>query len=56
MKYTGVLQGDIFALYFFILCLDYILRKSIDLINRKWFLLKKKRQEADNIQQKARSG
>ena len=29
---TGVLQGDTLAPYMFITCLDYIIRKSIDLI------------------------
>ena len=28
----GILQGDTFAPYLFILCLDYLLQKSIDLI------------------------
>ena len=27
---TGVLQGDTIALFLFIICLDYVLRKSID--------------------------
>ena len=45
-----VLQGDILASYKFIICLDYILQTSIDLI-KKWFHIKK-RQEADDIPQK----
>ena len=40
---TGILQGDTLAPYLFIICLDYILRTSIDLMK-----LHKKRQ-ADNI-------
>ena len=38
---TGVLQGDILALYWFILSLDYVLQTSIVLIKEKCFTLKK---------------
>ena len=44
---TGVLQGDTFVPYSFIICLDYVL---IDLIKENGFALKW--QEADNIPQK----
>ena len=36
-----VLQGDTFAHYLFIICLDYILQMSIDLIKENGFILKK---------------
>ena len=32
---AGVLQGDILAPYLFIICLNYVLRTSIDLM-KKW--------------------
>ena len=32
---AGVLQGDILASYLFIICLDYVLRTSIDLLKEK---------------------
>ena len=38
-----VLQGDTLALYFFIICLDYVLRTSIDKIRENGFELTKKR-------------
>ena len=34
---AGVLQGDTLALYLFIICLDYELRTSIDLMKKKLF-------------------
>ena len=34
---AGVLQGDSLAAYLFILCLDYVLRTSIDKMKEKWF-------------------
>ena len=34
---AGVLQGDTLALYLFIICLDYVLKTSIDKIKKKWF-------------------
>ena len=44
----GVLQGDKLAPYLFIVCLDYVLQMSKDLIKENGFTLKKK-QEADSI-------
>ena len=38
-----VLQGDTLALYLFIICLDYVLRTSIDKIRENGFELTKKR-------------
>ena len=35
---TGMLQGDTLAPYLFIICLDYILRMSIDLMKENGFL------------------
>ena len=40
---AGVLQGDTLAPYFFIICLDYVLRTSIDKIKENDFELMKKR-------------
>ena len=40
---AGVLQGDTLAPYRFIICLDYILRTSIDKIRENGFELTKKR-------------
>ena len=40
---AGVLQGDMQAPYHFIICLDYVLRTSIDKIREKDFELTKKR-------------
>ena len=40
---AGVLQGDTQAPYLFIICLDYVLRTSIDKIRENGFELKKKR-------------
>ena len=40
---VGVLQGDMLAKYLFIICLDYVLRTSIDKIRENSFVLKKKR-------------
>ena len=39
---AGVLQGDTLALYLFIICLDYVLRTSRDLIKEKGLYPKKK--------------
>ena len=50
---AGFLQGDTLGVYLFIICLDYILRTSIDIIKENGFTLKK-RQEADDILQKLR--
>ena len=38
---AGVLQGDIFALYLFIIYLDYMLRTSINLMKENGFTLAK---------------
>ena len=40
---VGVLQGHTFAPYLFIICLDYVLRTSIDKIKENGFELTKKR-------------
>ena len=40
---AGVLQGDSLAPYLFIICLDYVLRTSIDKIRENGFELTKKR-------------
>ena len=43
---AGVLQRDIFAPYLFILCLDYTLQISRDLIKENGFTLKKNVKQA----------
>ena len=40
---AGVLQGDTLAPYFFIICLDYVLRTSIDKMRENGFELTKER-------------
>ena len=40
---AGVLQGDTFVPYLFIICLDYVLRTSIDLMKDNGFKLAKER-------------
>ena len=40
---AGVLQGDTLAPYLFIVCLDYVLRTSIDKIKENGFERTKKR-------------
>ena len=40
---AGVLQGDTLAPYLFIICLDYVLRTSIDKIKENSFKLTKER-------------
>ena len=40
---TGVLQGDTFSPYLFIICLDYVLRTSIDKMKENGFKLTKER-------------
>ena len=40
---TGVLQRDTLAPYLFIICLDYVLRMSIDLMKENSFKLAKER-------------
>ena len=44
---AGVLQGDTIAPYNFIICLDYVLRTSIDKIRENGFELTKKRSRRD---------
>ena len=39
---AGALQGDTLALYLFIICLDYVLRTSIDKTKENGFKLTKK--------------
>ena len=43
--FAGVLQGDTLATYLLIICLDYVLRTSIDKIRENGFELTKKRAE-----------
>ena len=40
---AGALQGDTLAPYLFIICLDYVLKTSIDKIRENGFELTKKR-------------
>ena len=40
---AGILQGDTLAQFLFIICLDYVLRTSIDKIRENGFELTKKR-------------
>ena len=40
---AGVLRGDTLASYLFIICLDYVLRMSIDIMKDNGFKLAKKR-------------
>ena len=40
---VGVLQGDTLAPYLFIICLDYMLRMSVDLMKENGFKLAKER-------------
>ena len=40
---AGVLQGGTLALYLFIICLDYVLRTSIDKMKENGFKLAKER-------------
>ena len=40
---VGFLQGDPLAPYLFIICLDYVLRTSIDLMKENYFILEKGR-------------
>ena len=44
---AGVLQGDTIAPYLFIICLDYVLRKSIDKIKENGFKLPKKKSRSN---------
>ena len=43
---AGVLQGDTLAPYLFIICLDYMLRTSIDKIKENGFKLTKERSKS----------
>ena len=38
---AGILQGDTLALYLFIICLDYVLRTSLDLMKENGFTWEK---------------
>ena len=40
---AGVLQGDTLALYLFIICLEHVLRTSIDLMKENGFTLAKEK-------------
>ena len=40
---AGVLQGDTLALYLFIICLDYVLRTSIDRMKENSFKITRER-------------
>ena len=40
---AGVLQGDTLTPYLFIICLDYVLKTSIDKMKENGFKLRKKR-------------
>ena len=42
---TGVLQGNTLGPYLFIICLDYVLRTSIDKIKENGFELTKKKKQ-----------
>ena len=46
---TGVLQGDTLAPFLFIICLDYVLRTSIDKIRENSFEMTKKRSRKKTI-------
>ena len=46
---AGVLQGDTLAPYIFIICLDYVLRTSIDKIRENGFELTKKRSRSHPV-------
>ena len=48
---AGVLQGHTLAPYIFIICLDYVLRISIDKIKENGFELTKKRAECTSQKQ-----
>ena len=49
---SGILLGDTLAPYMFIICQDYLLQTSTDLIKENYFTFKKKSQEADDFPQK----
>ena len=47
---AGVLHGDTLAQYLFIICLDYVLRTSIDLMKENGFKLTKERNRGYAVQ------
>ena len=47
---AGMLQRDIIALHLFIICLDYVLRTSIDLMKENGFKLAKERSRRYPVQ------
>ena len=47
---AGVLQGDTLATYLFVICLDYVLRMSIDKMKDNGFKLTKERSRRDLAQ------
>ena len=48
---AGLLQGDTLAPYLFIICLDYVLRTSIDQIKENGFELTRRKKAEDTPQQ-----
>ena len=46
---AGVLQEDTFVPYPFIICLDYVLRISIDLMKENSFTLKNKKKSQEDV-------
>ena len=50
---AGVLQGDTLVPYLFIICLDYVLRTSIDKIKENCFKLTKEAEGTPQKQKKA---
>ena len=49
---AGVPQGDTLALYLIIICLDYMLRTSIDKMKENGFKLTKEKKEAEGTPHK----
>ena len=49
---AGVLQGDTLAPYLFLICLDYVLRTSIDKIRENGFELTKKKKKKQKVPHK----
>ena len=52
---AGVLQGDTLAPYLFIICLDYVLRTSIDLMKENGFKLTKEKRRQLHKQLRTRT-
>ena len=50
MIVTGVLQGDMLAPYLFIICIDYVLQTSVDLMKENGFTLAKARSRRPSAQ------